>query len=88
MKKSFVALLLVTAFCLIAVSPVIANPNANMAALGINSTSPFWIPNYVPSSSKTLDAAFTVPAVTPSSGKTLAAVFTIPKYTFSTGQIK
>ena len=79
MKKLFVALVLVAAFCMIAVSPVVADPNKNPANLGINSTNPFWFPDYVPSSGKTLENAFKIPAYTPSSGKTLDAVFTMPK---------
>ena len=87
MKKLFVALVLVAAFCMIAVSPVVADANENPANLGINSSNPFWFPDYVPSSGKTLDAVFKAPAYTPSSGKTLDAVFTRPEYRFSSGGI-
>ena len=87
MKKLFVALLLVAAFCVIAVSPAVADPNKNPANLGINSSNPFWFPDYVPSTGGTLDNAFKIPAYTPSSGKTLDAVFTRPEYRFSSGGI-
>jgi hypothetical protein len=63
MKKMTLVLFLVVAFCLIAtVSPVAAAvTNTNPANKGINSTSPFWFPDYNPSTGyagQTLNDAF------------------------------
>ena len=77
MKKLTLALFLIAAFCLVAVSPVVADATTNPNNAGINSTSPFWFKDYTPSSGKTLAAVFTIPTITPDSGKTLAGVFTV-----------
>ena len=97
MKKLFVALVLVAALCLIAVSPAVADPNKNWANQGINTTSPFWFKDYVTSGGKTLENAFNrtvfpnngsvnLGSYTTSSGKTLENAFKIPAYTTSSGK--
>jgi hypothetical protein len=80
MKKLTLALFLIAAFCLVAVSPVVADASTNPANAGINSTSPFWFKDYTPSSGKTLAAVFTAPTYKPSSAKTLDLVFTASTY--------
>jgi len=85
MKKLFVALVLFAAFCMIAVSPAFADPNTNPANQGINSSSPFWFPDYTPSIGGTLSTDFNVPAYKPSIGGTLSTAFNIPAYKPSIG---
>jgi hypothetical protein len=93
MKKMTLALLLIAAFCLFAVSPVMAytyttvtdpyKPSGNVTAkytfgvAGKNVVS-FPTATYKPSIAPTLDKTFTAPTYTPSSAKTLTTVFTVP----------
>jgi hypothetical protein len=92
MKKVTLALVLIAAFCLFAVSPVMAytwstttdpykasNVTAKytFGTAGKNAVS-FPTATYKPTIAPTLDKTFTFPAYTPSSAKTLTAVLTVP----------
>jgi hypothetical protein len=90
MKKLTLALVLIAAFCLFAVSPVVAavtDPFAPAAgnitakySLNTNAVS-FPTATYKPSIDKTLDKAFTALAYKPSIDKTLDKVFLVPAMT-------
>jgi len=89
MKKLTLALVLIAALCLLAVSPVMAYtwPTTTDAYAAKNVTAKynfatntvtFPTATYKPSIAPTLDKTFILPTYTPSSAKTLTAAFTVP----------
>ena len=85
MKKLFVALLLIAAFCTIAVSPVLASPSTNPTIKAVDSANPFWLPDYVPITGGTWDGGFNRTTYVTSTGKPLANAFNITPFTPSKG---
>jgi hypothetical protein len=91
MKKMTLALLLIAAFCLLAVSPVLAATTDPFSPAAGNVTAKFMYgiagknavsftgDTYKPSIAATLDKAFTAPAYKPSIAATLDKAFTVPK---------
>jgi len=88
MKKLTLALLLIVALCMMAVTPVLAadpytNSVGNVSAkfiYGISGKNVVSFPTatYRPSIAKTLDTTFALPTYVPSIAKTTTAVFTVP----------
>jgi len=93
MKKMTLALLLIAAFCLLAVSPVLAATTDPFSPAAGNVTAKFMYgiagknavsftgDTYKPSIAATLDQAFTASAYKPSIAKTLDLTFAVPAMT-------